>query len=408
MAPEVSTLKILFLCHRVPYPPNRGDRIATHRRLLHLRLRGDVTCLTFEMEPSDSGAVRELERAGVHMVTDRYHDRARRLAALPWLLTNTPLTIRCFASRKLSAAAAAAVREGVDVIVAYSSCMAQFVENAQAPRVMEFGDLDSEKWRQYADESTFPMGWVYGREARTLLDYEQRIARTFDVSLVVSPAEAATFTQRTGVTPHIAGNGVDLERFRPGGPEGKVPGLIVFTGIMNYRPNVEGCVRFARQILPRVRQAVPNATFRIVGAQPSTEILALRGQGVEVTGAVPETAVHLRQATVAVAPLRLGRGLQNKVLEAMACGVPVVASRNASVGVDARPGEHFVLADSDEETSAAIVKLIQSPGDAARLGAAARARMEQRYRWEQALEDYDTAIHAAIDRYHNRKRPMSP
>jgi len=396
-----SRVRILFLCHRVPYPPNRGDRIATHRRLLHLASRHEVTCLTFAMEGGDADSIRVLESQGVRVVADRFDEKSRKLAALPALLGRTPLTIACFRSRKLLAAAQAAA-SSIDLVVAYSGCMAQFVERVRAPRVMEFGDLDSEKWRQYASESSGISGWIYGREARTLLAYETHVARNFEVSLVVSAAEAATFRERTGVTPLVVGNGVDLERFSPGPREARVPGLIVFTGIMDYRPNVDGCVRFAREVLPLVRKRVPTAQFRIVGARPSAEIWALKSLGAEVTGAVPETADHLRQASVAVAPLRLGRGLQNKVLEAMACATPMVVSPNASAGVDAQAGEHYLLADSAEETAERVVELLTDPARAAAIGDKARTRMEERYPWSRAMADYDAALEEAVRRFATR------
>lgn len=356
------------------------------------------------MEAADAESVREIEKLGVRVISDTYRETARRIAALPWLLGDTPLTNRCFASRKLARAARESVERGVDAIVAYSSCMAQFVEFADAPRAMEFGDLDSEKWRQYAAESRGPMRFVYERESRTLLNYESRIARAFDVSLVVSRAEAITFAERTGVTPHICGNGVDLLKFSPGPSASRVTGLIVFTGIMNYRPNVEGCARFAKVILPKIRERAPGARFRIVGAQPSAEILALRGEFVEVTGAVPETADHLRQASVAVAPLRLGRGLQNKVLEAMACATAVVASPNACAGVDATPGQHLLQADNDDAFAEKVAALLLDPASASALGERARARVEARYSWEAALRDYDEAIALALSRHRSKKQ----
>lgn len=400
-------MRILFLCHRVPFPPNRGDRIATHRRLLHLVTRGEVTCLTFASNASDFESVRTLESMGITMHVAPFNERLRKLAALPWLVTKAPLTNRCFVSSKLMQVAAAEASRGLDLIVAYSSCMAQFVESIDAPRVMEFGDLDSEKWRQYAARTSGPMKLVYDREARTLLQYETKIAKLFDTSLVVSSAEATTFLDRTGVEPRIAGNGVDLQKFSPGDPARRVPGLIVFTGVMNYLPNVEGCVRFATKILPLIQKQVPGARFRIVGAEPSAEISHLQNDSVQVTGAVPETVPHLQEATVAVAPLRLGRGLQNKVLEAMACGTPVVASGNACAGVDATPDEHFLLADSDEETAAAVLRLLQDPGLARTIGAAGRIRMEERYPWSQALSEYDAALQAARDKFSQRNATNS-
>lgn len=353
------------------------------------------------MESGDAESIRVLESQGVRVVADRFDEKSRKLAALPALFSSTPLTIACFRSRKLLAAARMAA-PSTDVVVAYSGCMAQFIEQIRAPRVMEFGDLDSEKWRQYASESSGISGWIYGREARTLLAYETQVARTFEVSLVVSAAEAATFRERTGVEPLVVGNGVDLERFAPGPREARIPGLIVFTGIMDYRPNVDGCVRFTREVLPLVRKRVPNAQFRIVGARPSAEVWALKSLGAEVTGAVPETADHLRQASVAVAPLRLGRGLQNKVLEAMACATPMVVSPNASAGVDAQAGEHYLLADSAEETAERVVEILTDPARAAAIGTKARTRMKERYPWSRAMADYDAALEEAVRRFRGR------
>ncbi|HKE01858.1 MAG TPA: glycosyltransferase, partial [Planctomycetota bacterium] len=292
-----------------------------------------------------------------------------------------------------------ALRNGADLVMAYSSCMAQFVEDAPVPRVMEFGDLDSEKWAQYAQDTHGIQRLVYRREARTLLEYERSIARSFDVSLVVSPAEASVFEQRTGVRPRVVGNGVDLERFRPDPSVPREPGLVVFTGIMDYRPNVDGCERFATRVLPRVRARVPGARFRIVGARPTASIQALAGDGIEVTGFVPDTADHLRRASVAIAPLRLGRGLQNKILEAMACGTPLVATTNATAGVDASPEEHFRVADTAEAFADAVIELLLDPARASALAARARARVAERYPWERALEEYDRAIDEAVERH---------
>jgi sugar transferase (PEP-CTERM/EpsH1 system associated) len=368
----------------------------------------EVRCLTFTMEPSDRDSVRELEKLGIAMVTDGYDARRRQLAALPWLATREPLTLRCFASRKLAYAAREYVAAGIDAAIGYSSCMAQFYENAKIPRIMEFGDLDSEKWLQYAGEARGPARWIYGREARTLLAYERKIAREFDVSLVVSPAEAKTFEERTGVRAEVVGNGVDFVRFRPDPKIPRRPGLLVFTGIMDYRPNVEGCVRFATRVLPKIRAEVPDATFRIVGAHPSRAILELRGAGVEVTGAVAEPADHLREASVAVAPLRLGRGLQNKVLEAMACATPIVVSPNAGAGIDAADRQHYLVADSDDDTARAVISLLRDPAAAAALGERGRARVAERYPWDRALADYDAALALAIRRFHDSKAKKTP
>lgn len=395
-------MRVLYLSQRVPYPPNRGDRITTFHQVRHLAKRHEVICHAFTDEPGDSASIEALEKLGARVVVDHVRPIFSRVFSLPYVLTDKPLTLPYFRSRRLSQATRRELARGVDLVIAYSSSMAQLALEARAPRVMEFGDLDSEKWAQYAAASRGPARWVYAREARRLLEWETRIAREFDASLITTAAEAADFERRTGVRPFVVGNGVDLARFHAGPDSARVPGRIVFTGVMDYRPNVEGCTRFATRILPLVREALPEAHFQIVGARPSREALALAGDGVDVTGAVPDTATFLREARVAVAPLSLGRGLQNKVLEAMACGTPVVATSNASAGVDATPGEHYLRADEDAEFARHVIRCLSDAGAAAALGERGRARVVERYGWDRALDEFDRSVEAAIENYRRR------
>ncbi|MGH7151203.1 MAG: glycosyltransferase, partial [Planctomycetota bacterium] len=245
-----------------------------------------------------------------------------------------------------------------------------------------------------------PARWAYAREARTLLEFEREVARTFDVSIVITEAERALFRERIPeVDPLVVPNGVDLARFTPGPPAARDPDRIVFTGVMDYPPTVEAVRRFAHEVLPRVRLERPGARFEIVGARPCRAVRELHdGETVFVVGEVAETASYLRKAAVAVAPLDIARGLQNKVLEAMACACPVVASPAAARGVEAAAGEHLFVEEGAEATARRVVELMRDGDLRARMGARARARIEERYRWERVFEQVDRILERALER----------
>jgi sugar transferase (PEP-CTERM/EpsH1 system associated) len=274
--------------------------------------------------------------------------------------------------------------------------MAQFVESyADLPRIMQFVDLDSLKWQQYAENSRPPRSWVYRREFHCLLDYERKLARTFSHSLVCTPRELEDL--RRLVPDAAAGcvcNGVDLDAFCPQSVE-KIPGEMVFTGVMDYYPNVEGVVWFCREVLPLIRRKLPGATLTICGARPEARVQALAAiPGVTVTGRVVDVRPYMARASVAVVPLRIARGIQNKLLEAMAMGLPAVACSAAASGVEAMPGRDLFVADDPAGFAAETVRLLGDDGLRERVGAAARACVEAGYRWDFQLQRLDRALEA--------------
>jgi sugar transferase (PEP-CTERM/EpsH1 system associated) len=277
--------------------------------------------------------------------------------------------------------------------------MAQFVRPERyARRVIDFVDVDSVKWTQYAAQKQWPMKQVYAREGRQLLRYERQVARDFDASLFVSPQEAALFA---GLAPECASkvgwfsNGVDSSYFSPlhdfdnpypdGGP------VMVFTGAMDYWPNVDAVQWFAGEMLPAILQQHPQARFYIVGSRPSREVQALAEQpAIHVTGTVPDVRPYLAHAHLSVAPLRLARGIQNKVLEAMAMGKPVIVSPQALEGIAAEPGRDLMLATSAAEfIGLACDALDDLPAD---MGRAARARVEASYNWDVNMARVDALL----------------
>ena len=378
-------MRVLFLSQRVPYPPNRGDKITTWKLIERMARAHEVRIAAFAHDEGDLEAAQSLREKGFETCAVRHHGTAKRVRSLPLLLTRRPLTLGVFGSRVLQAEVE---RQAgwADVAYAYSSSMGAFLLRAGLPWVMHFAELDSDKWRQYAERTGFPMKLVYRREWKTLLGFERELAASARTSVFCTPLEEAIFRREIPGRPStVLRNGVDLAHYQPA-PECSEPGHMVFTGVMDYLPNVDGCVHFVREIFPRVRSRFPEARFSIVGSRPTREIERLaETSGVTVTGFVPETRDWLARAAIAVAPLRIARGIQNKVLEALAMGLPVVGSTSATQGVEGEAGLHYLVADGAEAQAEAIVGLLAAPDRARALGARGRRFVEERYDWEVTL-----------------------
>ncbi|MFY9345870.1 MAG: TIGR03087 family PEP-CTERM/XrtA system glycosyltransferase [Planctomycetota bacterium] len=388
--------RVVFLCQRVPWPPDRGDRITTWHVLQHLLARGaEVRVGCFQEEARDAEGVAFLARSCVEVAAPQLSRRWRKLAALRGLLTGEALTLPFFRHRALAAAVARWCTPPPDLVWVYSSSMAQYALDVPCPaRVMQFAELDSDKWRQYAAVAG-PLGrWIFGREARTLLAYEDRVARTFARSLVVSNVERSLFRERIhDVEPVVLPNGVDVEHFTAGANPERHPHTAIFTGVMDYEPNVDGVCWFAAACWPALRARFPDARLLIVGSKPVPAVLALAQQpGITVTGRVETTPPWFDRAAVAIAPLRLARGVQNKVLEAMSMGLPVVASPQASQGLGEVPPGTLAVADGDAATIAAVGDLFADPARARAAGAASAAWVREHWRWSQVLARCDDLL----------------
>ena len=391
-------MEILFLCQRVPYPPDRGDRITTHHVLRMLLGMGRVRVGCFLETPRDRQALEALEKMGARTAAFPLHPRLKKLLTLTWLPTKIPLTLPYFHSAGLEAQVDRWTAEGLDLAFAYSSSMGQYLLGRSIPfKVMQFAELDSDKWLQLSRKSSFPRSWIYRREADLLLRFERSLARAVDLSLVVSPLERDLFRERIpGVEPLVVENGVDSDYFRPS-PNPSREEAVLFTGVMNYPPNVQGVLRFARQVWPQVRRARPQARFFVVGSEPVRAVRALHGkEGIHVTGRVPDTRPWFDRSRAAVAPLWVARGIQNKVLEAMAMALPVVATPAAFGGIDAEPGRHLLVAEEPDRFARLVVRLLARPEEAARIGAAAREQVRRRYSWEHILGGLEAILRERI------------
>lgn len=387
----------LFLAHRLPYPPDRGDKIRSWHMLKRLAALGRVHLGCFADDEAEAARIKEL-RDALGSALGEVHLEVRSVskvrAGLEALRTGKPVSLTLFASKGMADfVGRIAARASTRCIFAFSGQMAQFVPLYRRQRfVMDFVDVDSAKFADYAAAKD-ALWWVNAREARKLLAFEREIASRADVSLFVSEAEAGLFRRRAGLAKadiRVMQNGVDLSYFHPAASfatlseerRGTGP-IILFTGQMDYRPNVEAVTAFAQSALPVIRSRAPNARFVIAGRNPSPEVQRLASDAVEVTGAVADMRAWLAAADVVVAPLRIARGVQNKVLEAMAMARSVVASSAAFEGIEAVPGRDLIVADDPAD---AVLALLTDRAHRAALGAAARAQVEARYDWSARLE----------------------
>ena len=392
---------LLYLTHRIPYPPNKGDKVRSHHLLRFLAARYAVHLGTFvddEADRAHAGALAPL-CASLHVAS--IHATRARMRSLGSLLTGEALTLGYYRDEALAQWVGHTVRaRGIRRAVVFSSAMAQYVTALTELRVVvDFVDVDSAKWEEYGRTRRWPLSGLFRREGDRLLAYERAVARRADASVFVTAAEADLFRRKA---PECAArvwsvhNGVDTAYFAPGvshaSPFASDEDAVVFTGAMDYWPNIDAVCWFARQALPAIQAARPRARFYVVGMQPAPTVQALaRLPGVTVTGRVPDVRPYLAHARVVVAPLRVARGIQNKVLEAMAMARPVVASSCAAEGLSAVPGTEIAVAD-DAPAFAQAVLAAMAPDQATALGTAARARVVADYDWAANLAPFARLI----------------
>ncbi len=389
------TRDLLFLVHRIPYPPNKGDKIRSYHMLRLLSERYRVHLGTFVDDEEDWRHVPEVRKLCADVCAVRLNPTRQRLLSLKGLLVGEPLSVPYYGSSLLEAWVRRKVyHEGITRMLCFSSPMAQYAPSngVVVRKVIDFVDVDSEKWRQYSERHSWPMSWLYRREGKRLLDFERAVALSADASVFVTRAEAELFRRRARLDEGnilAIGNGVDTAFFsasqsyeRPYGAQGPV---MVFTGMMDYWANEDAVTWFARECFLRIRETHADSRFFIVGARPSRAVSGLASMdGVEVTGAVDDVRPYLAHADVAVAPLRVARGIQNKVLEAMATGLPVAATSAALEGLDL-PEELRRGGDTAKDFSESVVALLSSREERRTLGARGRAWIEENHDWARTL-----------------------
>jgi len=397
--------EILFLSHRIPFPPDRGDKIRSHHVLKELARLAPVHVATFVDDDSDLAA--EAELAAI----SRSYRLARRtkpllVAGLEALARRLPVSLTAFHDSSLAdyVAQLLATRP-VTTIYVFSGQMAQYVPQDFAGRVIvDFVDVDSAKFDAYAAAKGL-FGWIDAREGRLLRGEEARAAARADVSLLISGAEAGLFVERLPeqlrgtVDVRVLGNGIDSGFFDPAAVAAEsrmlaCPGpRLIFTGQMDYAPNVAAALRVIDGILPIVRRRLPEATFHVVGRNPARELLGRDGRdGCHVWGRVPDMRPWLKAADLALVPLEIARGVQNKVLEAMAMALPVVLTEGAATGIDAARGTDFLVADNDAELAAAAIDRLSDRAAAHAMGEAARRWIVDKAGWAAALSPLSALV----------------
>ncbi|MCM8761564.1 MAG: TIGR03087 family PEP-CTERM/XrtA system glycosyltransferase [Candidatus Omnitrophica bacterium] len=386
-------MNILMLTHRIPYPPNKGDKLRAYNIMRYLASQHDVCLLSLYDELSDCKYVRELNNICKEVHLFYLNPFLAKGQALGSFFMRGPFTVGYFFHPALKRKVYSILREGkTDRIFAYSSPMAQYVMNAQITKIMDFVDCDSAKWRQYTVYSGFPMSVVYGLENKLLRNYEREIASKFDRLIVVTEKEKDEFARITDVDKfQVIENGVDTGFFTPG-PFSEEK-RIVFTGAMDYYANIDAVFYFCEEIFPIVRRSHPDAQLYIVGHNPVRAVRSLgKRAGVTVTGTVKDVRDYLRGAIAAIAPMRIAQGIQNKILEAMACGIPVVATSKAAGAVKALPGRDILVSDNPADFARQLSDLIRDKSLRDFIGRSARRFVEEEYSWEKNLSKLDLVI----------------
>ncbi len=386
-------MRVLYLCHRIPYPPNKGEKIRAFRQVEAFGARHEVDLFTLADDPKDLPFQDALAKHCNGLKVARIYPLLARARALPYLATKAPLTIPCFYSRELQKEIRQALlRRSYDRIFLYCSAMAQYLEpTTDIPVVADLVDVDSDKWMQYAAFTRFPFSAVYRREGLALRAYERDVCQTADCVVVSTPREAEILR---GISPdariHVVENGVDTAFFNPESfPRQTTRPTVIFTGDMGYFPNQDAVIFFARKVLPLVRRAVEGARFLIVGRNPGPNVVELKSiEGVEVTDFVPDVRSYLAQAHVAVAPFSIAAGIQNKILEALAYGLPVVATSRAAQALTSGVRDRVDIADSADEMANRVVLLLRDSNLARSRGMDGRRQVADDYRWERSVEQW--------------------
>lgn len=408
-------MKILFLAHRTPYPPDKGDKIRSFHLLAHLAKIHELTVVYWVDDPRDLAHTKFLQSLCRGKVFPVQLNRGTAMwRAVLSLLRGQSFTEGYYVANAFQHVVDDALRGGpFDAVFMFSSAMASYGKTLDAAiKIVDFVDVDSDKWGQLAAASFFPLSLLYGTEQRRLARLESEISRWARWSLFISPADAALFKKQGGGGHiEVLPQGTDLELRRL--PLEQMPfqavtgqdatksadALIIFVGTMSYHPNADAAQYFVERIFPLVRKRFPRAIFEIVGRHPPKAIRRLkRHDGIRVVGEVPDIRSYLLRADVSVAPMRIARGVQNKVLEAMAMGVPVVATSAAIQGIDALEDQEVLIGDNPEEFARQVVRLLSDAELRKTMTKKAWIKMKQFYSWELTGAKLEQLLNAALTR----------
>lgn len=397
-------MRILYLAHRLPYPPNRGDRIRSYHTLKYLAQHGAIDLACFSDEPINAEALREMqELSGRFAVVDN-RSFTRWIRAAWSVLKGRTITEGVYNSNRFRETIRQwCESERYDVVMVFCSSMAQYAqipELSDTPVIVDLVDVDSQKWLDYSKVNRGWRHWLYRMEGQRLRRWEVSLTKTASHVTLVSEAEADLFRK---VAPnqytHSVSNGVDLDYFSS--VKNNTPivkGQSVFVGVLDYQPNVDGLEWFCSRIWPAVRDEIPDATFSIVGRNPVPRVLRLSEvSGVQVVGEVSDIRPSVFSSQIVVAPLRIARGIQNKVLEALAMSKPVIATPEAMEGLNLEPDRHVIVPLSEADWVESMIRLYRQPLVCEGLGNAGREFVERNHSWESCLNPYLGFIQSNLD-----------
>jgi sugar transferase (PEP-CTERM/EpsH1 system associated) len=386
-------MKILMLAHRLPYPPDKGDRIRSNHELAYLAARHEVWSASFVDSLEDRRFLPALQMRCHRAEAIWLPPLKGRLKGLAGIVGGKTITEGYYRSRKMSQLLADWTDQGrFDAVLAFSSSMAQYALSVPTKRrVLDLCDLDSQKWLAYADQSRGLGRIVYQTEGQRLATLEARWLQHFDASVLITDHEAKPLQGNDGNV-IVVGNGVNVVPEHRLAPLPSTP-AVGFVGAMDYRPNIEGVTWFCREVWPLILQSVPSATFRIIGRKPARLVRSLDGiNNVEVVGPVDDVQPYMDRLRVSVAPLQIARGLQNKVLEAMASARPVVLTPEAACGIPGTADEHFAIEEKPESFAKRVVRLLERDDEAVRLGKAGWHFVGEHFCWDREMQKLEDAL----------------
>lgn len=398
--------KVCVVSQRVPFPPNKGEKMRTYHQLLHLVETGNqVEVLTlFETDNDERDAQLLSSQLGIKVSTYRLPHKIKRYF---WaVLKSQPLSVGNFFSAKLQNEINSKLDHDCDVLMLSASSLSYYIfnspncETASCHLLMDFMDVDSDKWAQYAATSRFPMNWVYSRESIGIRKLEAKTNKRFSTCFLIADEEVKLFEREVDASKpvKVLGNGLDFEAFYPL----KMASVIgdqtqsfnfLFTGVMDYKPNVDAVLWFIKQCWPSIREKYPVAVFTIAGMNPVEEIKALNGkEGIEVTGFVDDILPYFHRANVFVAPFRLARGVQNKVLQAAACALPIVTTSMGAEGISFASKDNMWIEDNAEAFANACISIMENDDVSKEKALRAFEAIREQYSWKQQLAPLDKVL----------------
>ncbi|MDC0609949.1 TIGR03087 family PEP-CTERM/XrtA system glycosyltransferase [Vibrio sp.] len=388
--------KLLYLCHRIPFPANKGDKITTCNILKFLSNHYDIYLGCFIDDPFDTRYKSDVESFCKECFFIDLNKRTAQIKGLSAFVSGKPITLPFYHNKQMAEWVSGVIeKQQIKKAFIYSGCMAQYViDEPQIHRVIDFADIDSDKWRQYADKTNGIMRWVYKREYKTLEEYEKFVASSFDTSCFISDTETEMFRKLLNNTIdnkiQTLGNGTDCDFFSPSAEMNLAENYqlhnqnyVVFTGAMDYWANVDAVTWFVDSVWPKVKAILPDSYFYIVGSSPTKEVIKLaENPGVIVTGRVDDVRPYLLNAKAAVAPMQIARGIQNKILEAMAMERLVGATSLGIEGIEGYPSENVLVTDSPDEFSSWTIDCLSSEKVNAQ---SSRKWLQETYSWNAKL-----------------------